>query len=218
MNIKSIACGDSHSLALTADNFVFAWGSNHYGQLATGDFVSSNLPTLVPAPKLDIQKIICSKNTTYFLTKQTTVHFCGENYMKGFGPKTAIVVEVKCPTPFLDIVSCAPSLSICLAKTDGSVYELMRNELSFFETDYKNFDQYFTQNFHLTYKTMSMTEVVENSDECMDIENCFIGKCHVFYAYSYRFPLHTLAVKKYVNPRKGCKIIYICLQPNLYLV
>lgn len=119
--------------------------------------------------------MVCSKNTTYFLTDRGQIYFCGENYINDVGPKTCKPVEITCDTPFTDLISCGPSLTTCLAKTDQCVYELMRNELSFFETNSKTFDEYFVQNFHLTYKTMSCSQMADEPEDRDDIENYFIG-------------------------------------------
>ena len=44
-----MACGDSHSIALTKEGLLFAWGSNHHGQLGTGqvEVTQSRVPKLV---------------------------------------------------------------------------------------------------------------------------------------------------------------------------
>ena len=44
-----MACGDSHSIALTKDGQLFAWGSNHRGQLGTGqvEVAQTRVPKLV---------------------------------------------------------------------------------------------------------------------------------------------------------------------------
>lgn len=35
-NIIKVACGDAHTLALSEDGVVYAWGQNAYGQLGNG--------------------------------------------------------------------------------------------------------------------------------------------------------------------------------------
>ena len=40
--VVQLACGDSHSLALTRDGAIYAWGEATYGQLGLGD-TSENL-------------------------------------------------------------------------------------------------------------------------------------------------------------------------------
>jgi len=46
-NIVAIAAGGLHSLALTSDGHVYAWGNNFDGQLGNGTFTQSNVPVLV---------------------------------------------------------------------------------------------------------------------------------------------------------------------------
>lgn len=45
--IVMVACGTTHTLALTDENNVFAMGSNKHGQLGTGNKVASTVPTRV---------------------------------------------------------------------------------------------------------------------------------------------------------------------------
>lgn len=45
--IIQVACGQTHTLALTDENNIFAMGSNKHGQLGTGNKLSALLPTKV---------------------------------------------------------------------------------------------------------------------------------------------------------------------------
>ena len=47
--VVSAAAGAYHSLALTADGEVWAWGLNNYGQLGCGGFANTTTPQPVPA-------------------------------------------------------------------------------------------------------------------------------------------------------------------------
>lgn len=44
-----VACGTAHTLVLTADGKVYAWGYNGQGALGTGDEQDRLVPTLVSA-------------------------------------------------------------------------------------------------------------------------------------------------------------------------
>lgn len=43
-NIREICCGGGHTLALTADDQIYAWGCNRSGELGLGDCCSQSLP------------------------------------------------------------------------------------------------------------------------------------------------------------------------------
>jgi alpha-tubulin suppressor-like RCC1 family protein len=46
-NVKVIAVGAFHNLALTEDGILWAWGNNEYGQLGTGDTQPRSQPIRV---------------------------------------------------------------------------------------------------------------------------------------------------------------------------
>lgn len=46
-----VACGYAHTLALTDEGFVYAWGANSYGQLGTGNKSNQALPTPINTDK-----------------------------------------------------------------------------------------------------------------------------------------------------------------------
>ena len=37
LNIKQIECGSGHTLILTSEGMVYAWGANNYGQVGCGE-------------------------------------------------------------------------------------------------------------------------------------------------------------------------------------
>ena len=42
--VKKVSAGGYHTLALTEDNELYAWGSGIYGELGGGNQKSSNMP------------------------------------------------------------------------------------------------------------------------------------------------------------------------------
>lgn len=46
-----VACGYAHTLALTDEGAVYAWGANSYGQLGTGNKSNQALPTQINIDK-----------------------------------------------------------------------------------------------------------------------------------------------------------------------
>eukprot|EP00064_Thunnus_orientalis_P000753 superscaffoldBa00000042_g754 len=57
VNIIQVACGYAHTLALTDEGFVYAWGANSYGQLGTGNKSNQALPTLINTDKERIVEV-----------------------------------------------------------------------------------------------------------------------------------------------------------------
>uniref|UniRef100_A0A665UKG8 RCC1 and BTB domain-containing protein 2-like n=1 Tax=Echeneis naucrates TaxID=173247 RepID=A0A665UKG8_ECHNA len=51
VNIIQVACGYAHTLALTDEGLIYAWGANSYGQLGTGNKSNQALPTQINTDK-----------------------------------------------------------------------------------------------------------------------------------------------------------------------
>ena len=45
--ITSVVCGYAHTLAVSDEGILYAWGANSYGQLGTGNKANSCTPTRV---------------------------------------------------------------------------------------------------------------------------------------------------------------------------
>ena len=51
--VAAVSCGETHTLALTADGRLIAWGDNAYGQLGNVTDRTSSSPFVVPLPLKD---------------------------------------------------------------------------------------------------------------------------------------------------------------------
>jgi alpha-tubulin suppressor-like RCC1 family protein/chitodextrinase len=80
-DIVAVSAGDDHSLALKADGSVWAWGSNTFGQLGTGNTNSSLVPVKVIGlpPGLTAKAISASKGFSVALLSDQTVRVWGRN-------------------------------------------------------------------------------------------------------------------------------------------
>jgi hypothetical protein len=72
--VKIIACGESHAMALTDGNELFSWGNNSYGQLGHGTRDNENLPKRIDF-LLDqqIKTIGCGANHSMVVTMEGTL-------------------------------------------------------------------------------------------------------------------------------------------------
>ncbi|KAJ4935916.1 hypothetical protein JOQ06_017443 [Pogonophryne albipinna] len=79
--VIQIACGNSHSLALTKGGDVFSWGSNSHGQLGLGKEVSLQfVPDLVCAlTGVAVTQVTAGATHSLFLTLPGLVYCCGAN-------------------------------------------------------------------------------------------------------------------------------------------
>lgn len=76
--IVSIACGESHVLALDYEKTVWTWGFNKFGQLGHGDLVDRSVPTLIQTLKT-IVKIAAAYNFSYAVSENGRVYAWGDN-------------------------------------------------------------------------------------------------------------------------------------------
>lgn len=62
--IVSVACGSTHSLAITSLSEVYSWGGNQFGQLGQGDYLPRLLPTKVRRISLAVESFgVCPPPT-----------------------------------------------------------------------------------------------------------------------------------------------------------
>ncbi|XP_043530291.1 probable E3 ubiquitin-protein ligase HERC4 isoform X2 [Chiloscyllium plagiosum] len=80
-NIIQVACGNNHSLALTKDSQIFAWGQNTYGQLGVGmDNVSQHSPqSVISLTGMPVAQIAAGGDHSFTLSLSGTVFGWGRN-------------------------------------------------------------------------------------------------------------------------------------------
>ncbi|CEM34211.1 unnamed protein product [Vitrella brassicaformis CCMP3155] len=91
--VTHVACGSAHTLALTAEGKVFAFGKNNTGQLGVGHFTDQYLPHLIQ-PSLfsqtgtKIRSIACGRSHSVFIDDTHTLYAAGESNRAqlGLGP------------------------------------------------------------------------------------------------------------------------------------
>jgi alpha-tubulin suppressor-like RCC1 family protein len=94
VNVIDIACGESHTCALTSDGDVYTWGSGQIGQLGHGDFHRQSLPIKVANINEKIVQVACGKKHTVALTSDGKVYSWGSNESGQLG-RTITVQNLK---------------------------------------------------------------------------------------------------------------------------
>ncbi|XP_043510230.1 X-linked retinitis pigmentosa GTPase regulator-like [Frieseomelitta varia] len=123
--IVQITAGSHHSLALTSDGGVFAWGSNLEGQLGLPDVSGLvNKPTKVHIPE-PVKQISAGYYHSTFLTESGLVYVCGESESGKLGIDVSFSTQVapkqmQLPSPALH-VACGGHHTVILAE-NGSLY------------------------------------------------------------------------------------------------
>ena len=85
-NIKSIAAGDDHSIAIDNQNRVWLWGGNLYGQLCLGDINGRIVPTKLTSIGYAEQDLSAGDAHTLILFQNHELYGCGFN---NFGQVTS---------------------------------------------------------------------------------------------------------------------------------
>ncbi|ERL83301.1 hypothetical protein D910_00177, partial [Dendroctonus ponderosae] len=80
-HVIQLVCGQRHTVALTNNGDILAWGANNFGQLGIGLFSSSETtPKLVASLRgIPIVFITCGANHTFAISKSGAVYGWGKN-------------------------------------------------------------------------------------------------------------------------------------------
>ena len=125
--VRSIACGAYHTLALTSQNDVYAWGSNRYGQCGAGnDFngkvmhlpCRTNFENWSGSGKVEVVKVEAGGEHSGFIDKQGRLFTSGKNTKGQLGlghsqdePLPGLVTKLKYP---VKEVSCGDNYTLIL--------------------------------------------------------------------------------------------------------
>ncbi|EYB93008.1 hypothetical protein Y032_0187g1116 [Ancylostoma ceylanicum] len=123
--IKKVAMSSTHTMVLSYDNEVFAWGSNKHGQLGLGDTVDRTTPQKVDTLKgKDIHSVAVGCGFSVITCDRGTILTCGNGRLVGLGGKE----DVTRPTLLDELLRVHVSELVCgaehcLALTeDGDVF------------------------------------------------------------------------------------------------
>lgn len=129
-DIKAIASGCSHTVALGIDGTVYTWGDNRLGQL--GDDTTTSRQTLSAVSSLSgIKAIAAGGSTTFALAENGTVYAWGDNTYGQLGNGTtensSVPLEISGLNGVTDIST--DGLNVLALKSDGTVYAWGLNSL-----------------------------------------------------------------------------------------
>ena len=131
--IKMIVTGEGHTLAVDADNKIYSWGQNFYGELGNGTATASLTPVLVSMPTLStgvtISAVAAGSYHSLALASDGTVYAWGHNVTGelGDGTRTDRTTPVKV-SGLTNVIAIAAgydqgSMGFSLAlKSDGTVW------------------------------------------------------------------------------------------------
>ena len=128
-NVVNVAAGARHSLALTADGFVYAWGDGSAGRLGLGSTTSVSVPTLVPE-LTGIAAIAAGTYHSLALTATGQVYAWGANDYGQLGDGTTMQrLSPTLITGVSGVTAIAAGVMHSMALTEtGAVYTWGSNE------------------------------------------------------------------------------------------
>lgn len=146
-DVKEIAGGYDHSIALKNDGTVYAWGCNYLGQLGQGDMGSASISPVEVKGLQNIKKITIGGDHSIALQNDGTVWSWGQNSWGQLGNQTKIVeskpvkvLGLDLPKPkkldvYLDtnLPSTNVQFKIILVMDDNSTSDITKDE----NTSYK---------------------------------------------------------------------------------
>jgi hypothetical protein len=127
--VVAVAAGSLHSLAVTADGRVWAWGANTFGQLGLGHDTAGKgvgatlVPTLVPGIS-DVVAVSASSSFTVSLRRDGTVWAWGENFLNQLGDGAGAWRNTPGPVPGLTrirAIDAGGDFTLAL-RADGTVW------------------------------------------------------------------------------------------------
>ncbi|NP_001080313.1 regulator of chromosome condensation (RCC1) and BTB (POZ) domain containing protein 2 S homeolog isoform X1 [Xenopus laevis] len=117
IRVEQVVCGYAHTLALTDEGVMYAWGANSYGQLGTGNKSNQSYPVQVIVDKERIVEIAaCHSSHTSAAKSQS-----GQVYMWGQCRGQSVI------TPHLTHFSCTDDVFACFS-TPAIMWRLLSVE------------------------------------------------------------------------------------------
>ena len=157
-NIKSICCGSNHSVVITTQGQIFAWGDNGYGQLGIGtDEDPVNSPREVDLSSLahtQVIRIVCSKFSTFFLTMDKTIYFYGTTDHEDSADLNKLSQNTKIND--MNIVHHCFKGYIFTAKTDNMIYEIVESWKEFEKHKYTDCVEFYAKKYKITHKLIDL--------------------------------------------------------------
>lgn len=93
--VVDVHCGESHTVALTVEGEVYAWGGGSMGQLGLGDLLRQNLPIQVSNLENRIIQIGCGKRHSVAVSKEGRLFTWGSNEYGQLGRRANIELYLK---------------------------------------------------------------------------------------------------------------------------
>ena len=118
--IKSISCGESHTIISTESGVCYAWGLNHRGQLGLGDVNNRKSPEKITYLNPNIKKVKCGSHQNVALTKLGNLYSWGA--LKShtyFSPRE---IHLENPIKFKSISCGANANHIIAVTTHDQIY------------------------------------------------------------------------------------------------
>ena len=166
-DVKSVYCGENHTLILKNDGTLWGCGYNKYGQLGLGDTNNRNTFTQITTNTDNIKSVYCGWSYTIILENDGTLWGCGRNDygQLGLGDNTnrTTFTQVTTNTDDIKKIYCGGSHAFIL-KNDDTLWGCGNN-------------QYGQLGLGDTTNKTTFTQITTNAD---DVKEIYCGDCYTF--------------------------------------
>ena len=167
-NIKSICCGNGHTIMLKNDGTLWASGTNGYGQLCLKDKTNRNTFTQITTNANDVKSVYCGYGYTFVLKNDSTLWSCGRNDygQLGLGDTTnrTVLTQITTNVDNIKSIYCGYTHTLIL-KNDSTLWGCGINnhgQLSLGDTPSKSTFIQITTNIKLIYCGLYCTLILKN--------------------------------------------------------
>lgn len=124
-NWKLVACGSYHTAAIKTDGTLWMWGSNNYGELATGNLTAASSPVQTVAAGTNWKQVSCGYLHSAAIKTDGTLWTWGDNTRGHLGtnnvtPQSSPVQTVAGGTNWKQVT--AAKWHTAAVKTDGALW------------------------------------------------------------------------------------------------
>ncbi|MFA6866250.1 MAG: hypothetical protein WCR54_01905, partial [Clostridia bacterium] len=122
---NKIAIGETHTIALSDEGELYAWGNNSNGQLGLNSNLSYDIPQYIDVPNVKFSEVACGTDFSIALSNVGDLYVWGKNDKRQLGDNSTVDVNAPKKLEFENVkfskIACGDS-HITALSTTGEIY------------------------------------------------------------------------------------------------